>query len=77
MSAAGESGLRIVIAACAEGQRIAALDDTLVETIPEPLAGRACSLLRGGAAGEHGNVRIRRKETDTQALNEGSGFDPL
>jgi hypothetical protein len=29
----------------------------------------------GGAAGEHGNVRIRRKG-DMWALNEGAGFDP-
>jgi hypothetical protein len=41
-----------------DGQRIAALDDYVV-------AGAA-----SGAAGEHGNVRTRRKET-CGALNEG------
>jgi hypothetical protein len=34
MFAVGESGLRIVIATLRQGQRIAALDDMLVETTP-------------------------------------------
>src|SRR5262245_60860975 len=42
-------------------QRTAALNDMLVETTPEPLADGACSAL--GRRGEHGKVRIRRKET--------------
>jgi hypothetical protein len=58
MSAAGESGLRIVIATCAGGQRTTALDDMLVETTPNLF-----SSSWSGAAGEHGDVRIRRKET--------------
>jgi hypothetical protein len=51
MSAAGESRLCIVIAT--RRQRIAALDDL----------GNAVAGAASGAAGEHGNLRIRRKET--------------
>jgi hypothetical protein len=39
-----------------EGQHIAALDDMLVEAIPEALASRARSPPLTGAAGEHGKV---------------------
>jgi hypothetical protein len=63
MFAAGESGLCIVVATLRQGQRLAALDDMLVETIPEALASRARSPPLTGAAGEQGNVRIRRKVT--------------
>jgi hypothetical protein len=75
MSAAGKSGLRIVIATLRQGQRIAALDDMLVETTPEPLAVALAPLLerRGRSQCEcrdmaglllsWTNVRIRWKET--------------
>jgi hypothetical protein len=60
MSAAGKSGLCIVIAA---------LDDMLVQAIPEALTSRARSPPLTGAAGEHGNVLH-------SAQNEGAGCDP-
>jgi hypothetical protein len=45
-----------------ERQRIATLDDMRSKQRPDLQAGRARSLL-GGADGEHGNIRIRRKKT--------------
>jgi hypothetical protein len=75
MFAVGEGGLCIVIATLRQGQRIAALDDMLVETIPEPLAGRARppSLERRGRRTWQCPHSAGR---DMRALNEGSGFDP-
>jgi hypothetical protein len=81
MSAAGESGLCIVIATLRQGQRIAGLDDMLVETTPEPLAVALAPLLgrRGRSQCECYCSRDQcphSAEGDMRALNEGTGFDP-
>jgi hypothetical protein len=77
MSAAGESGLRIVTATCAGGSAHSPRWTTCSsKQSPKLWASRARSPPLTGAAGEHGNV-LHSAERDMRALNEGPGLTQL